>query len=468
MTKKTYQVRIGESLMVGDYESLEKADAARIRLEDLFGLPCSVSETSVGEGGKQERKPFGERLIDSMKRGLAGLAARESQVAATEMVPRDATLDLVAHLRRQSAWSEKTFGPGSRVAGLIDHIGKELDEIRKAPADLSEWIDVVILALDGAWRSGHTPEQIVAALVAKQAKNEARTWPDWRTVPEGKAIEHVRDETVPRDADGKEWKIDDQAEFYDATTSRWIPVSVWSFNWYSRDVVVRRDFDQEHTVPMSLVGNLLRRPQPSPAPAPAIKPFGTLAVGDKVKWRDDRTEPVFMEGVVSRMEPRVIVQACGAERDPPFYADEYGPDKFFYAPASDPAPAQKPVAFEDLKVGDVVQWRTCTQDQWQTSVVQLRLSELGALCVPESAYCFYAHSFGPNLYLRAPVERWVRADKGDFIFADNVPEWVIGHAMKALLGKDVSSYPFEVGDALLLWPDGTVTCQKKEKEKSNA
>jgi hypothetical protein len=60
------------------------------------------------------------------------------------------------------------------------------------PDDISEFIDVAILAFDGAWRAGATAEQIVAALEAKQAKNEKRTWPDWRTMPEDRAIEHDR------------------------------------------------------------------------------------------------------------------------------------------------------------------------------------------------------------------------------------------------------------------------------------
>jgi hypothetical protein len=74
----------------------------------------------------------------------------------------------------------------------LDHIRKELVEIARQPDDLSEWIDVVILAFDGAWRVGFTPEQISEALVAKQTKNENRVWPDWRTQPKDKAIEHVR------------------------------------------------------------------------------------------------------------------------------------------------------------------------------------------------------------------------------------------------------------------------------------
>ncbi len=100
--------------------------------------------------------------------------------------------DLVAHLRRQMAFSEKTFGPGSRVQGVCDHIRKELIEVEDEDGPLAEWVDVILLALDGAWRSGATPEQIAAAITAKQERNETRVWPDWRTAPVGKAIEHDR------------------------------------------------------------------------------------------------------------------------------------------------------------------------------------------------------------------------------------------------------------------------------------
>lgn len=100
--------------------------------------------------------------------------------------------DFVAHLARQAEFSARTFGPGARVAGVCDHIRKELIEVETSGGDLKEWVDVIILGLDGAWRSGATPREIIAAIVAKQAKNEARTWPDWRTVDLTKAIEHDR------------------------------------------------------------------------------------------------------------------------------------------------------------------------------------------------------------------------------------------------------------------------------------
>ena len=101
-------------------------------------------------------------------------------------------MNLAAHLARQIDFSARTFGPGARSAGIVDHIRKELLEIEAKPNDLSEWIDVVILALDGAWRAGYTPVEIVEALDAKQTKNELRNWPDWRTIPYDKAVEHVR------------------------------------------------------------------------------------------------------------------------------------------------------------------------------------------------------------------------------------------------------------------------------------
>lgn len=100
--------------------------------------------------------------------------------------------DLVLHIYRQRAFSLKTFGPGPRTQGVLDHIRKELIEIENAPNDLTEWADGILLMIDGAHRAGHSPEAICAALDAKQTKNENRQWPDWRTAAPGKAIEHVR------------------------------------------------------------------------------------------------------------------------------------------------------------------------------------------------------------------------------------------------------------------------------------
>ena len=126
--------------------------------------------------------------------------ARLPTLAAEVADLRESRFNFRAHLERQAAWSERTFGPGHRTRGVVDHIRKELHEVLLAHDELEptlpEWIDVVILALDGAWRSGAAPEGIIEALIAKQAKNEARTWPDWRTADPNKAIEHDRSATA--------------------------------------------------------------------------------------------------------------------------------------------------------------------------------------------------------------------------------------------------------------------------------
>ena len=108
------------------------------------------------------------------------------------------------HLTRQREWSGRTFGPGARTLGVLDHIRKELKEIEDAPGDVGEWVDVIILAFDGAWRAGWEPQEIIDAIKAKQERNEARTWPDWRTASPDHAIEHDRTEEVRPREEGKQ------------------------------------------------------------------------------------------------------------------------------------------------------------------------------------------------------------------------------------------------------------------------
>lgn len=97
-----------------------------------------------------------------------------------------------AYMYRQIAFSHKTFGPGERTEGVVDHIRKELDEVLEHPEDIEEWADIIILAIDGAWRVGFMPEEIISAVKSKLEKNENREWPDWTTAEPGKAIEHIR------------------------------------------------------------------------------------------------------------------------------------------------------------------------------------------------------------------------------------------------------------------------------------
>lgn len=102
-----------------------------------------------------------------------------------------APFDFEVYFGRQVTWSARAFGTAPRLLGLIAHIRKECDELESDPSDIEEVCDVIILALELAWRSGHTFDQLAAALEAKQAKNRARSWPPLGTVPEHLPIEHL-------------------------------------------------------------------------------------------------------------------------------------------------------------------------------------------------------------------------------------------------------------------------------------
>lgn len=98
--------------------------------------------------------------------------------------------DLVDYINKQKRWSEKTFGEGRRTNGITAHIRKELDEIEAAPDDIVEVADVIILAIDLAWRQGYTAETLIQALRLKQSINMVRTWP--KPSSEDAPVEHVR------------------------------------------------------------------------------------------------------------------------------------------------------------------------------------------------------------------------------------------------------------------------------------
>ncbi len=97
---------------------------------------------------------------------------------------------LTEYLNRQQEWSSRTFGYGARTLGVTKHIEKELAEIRANPYDLSEWVDVMILAMDGYWRHGGSAASLEGALQAKQDKNVTREWP--APTSQDDPVEHVR------------------------------------------------------------------------------------------------------------------------------------------------------------------------------------------------------------------------------------------------------------------------------------
>lgn len=149
------------------------------------------AETAISEAMRAvEDMPADVRLTDAV---VLLQAARDSVGDYVDgvMNRRDWLRDWLAeYVRRQSDWSVKTFGPGRRFLGIVDHIQKELDEIHTDPSDLSEWIDVMILAIDGYWRNGGRAEDLATHLQTKQDINFGRTWP--KPTSEDVAVEHVR------------------------------------------------------------------------------------------------------------------------------------------------------------------------------------------------------------------------------------------------------------------------------------
>lgn len=117
-------------------------------------------------------------------------------------------MNLTQFLRTQITWSTKTFGHGRRTEGICKHIEKELAEVRANPGDVREWIDIAILALDGAWRCVWYPATLLNRYNSTNAKDLAgyvsaaledksrenwfeRNWPAPGSQDE--AVEHVRE-----------------------------------------------------------------------------------------------------------------------------------------------------------------------------------------------------------------------------------------------------------------------------------
>lgn len=109
--------------------------------------------------------------------------------------------ELAEILKDQMIWSNQTFGSGRRSEGILQHIEREVAEVRENPMILEEWIDLVLLALDGAWRcrKNNLPSSddeirhdVVRMLIEKQAKNRVRLWPT--PVDDDTPTEHIRTE----------------------------------------------------------------------------------------------------------------------------------------------------------------------------------------------------------------------------------------------------------------------------------
>ena len=111
--------------------------------------------------------------------------------------------DIIELLQAQFDWQTATFGPATSdsVLGVIDHLEEEIEEVKKEPKDLEEWIDIIILATGGANRAGYSPQEIMEMWVYKNAKNKARKWPPLSEQTKGKKVNAIKEQEVKEDID---------------------------------------------------------------------------------------------------------------------------------------------------------------------------------------------------------------------------------------------------------------------------
>lgn len=94
----------------------------------------------------------------------------------------------------QAIFSNKAFGPPyiRGPKGPIEHLEKEIQEVKADYNNLEEYVDCFLLIIDAARRANFTDAEFMEACFNKLEKNSKRTWPDWRKVDPNKAIEHDR------------------------------------------------------------------------------------------------------------------------------------------------------------------------------------------------------------------------------------------------------------------------------------
>lgn len=143
--------------------------------------------------GLEKKKPLLQPM--TLDQDLATIT--ELQAAANRDLERereirmrfyDTAVALEVFARRKGDWADKQFGTGCRTQELIFHLEKELLEVSRNPFDKSEWIDIILLAMDGYRRHGGKAEDLFPDMQAKQQINYERKWVEG---PDG-VFEHDR------------------------------------------------------------------------------------------------------------------------------------------------------------------------------------------------------------------------------------------------------------------------------------
>lgn len=100
--------------------------------------------------------------------------------------------DLIKALKRQFEFSQRVFGAGPKTEQILRHISRQSVDTIARGNPTEEWVDIMILAMDGALRSGSTPYEIAGLLEYKMTVNEAREWPKLEDQVMDEPVHHIK------------------------------------------------------------------------------------------------------------------------------------------------------------------------------------------------------------------------------------------------------------------------------------
>lgn len=93
--------------------------------------------------------------------------------------------------RDHAAWSVATWGTDRGPVGPIRHIASEVEEIIKAPDDIVEYADILLLWLDACRLAGFTLPEVVQAARDKHEVNKTKR--AWAPAVDGEPCFHKKD-----------------------------------------------------------------------------------------------------------------------------------------------------------------------------------------------------------------------------------------------------------------------------------
>lgn len=107
--------------------------------------------------------------------------------------PISVAADLFELMESHAKWSQETFGSDDErdCFGPLEHLKKEIEEVKQNPADITEWADMFLLYLDGLRRAGIGFPMMLEVARRKHEHNKTRKW---NKAENGKPSEHVRED----------------------------------------------------------------------------------------------------------------------------------------------------------------------------------------------------------------------------------------------------------------------------------